>query len=261
MESRNFHRLVQYCLFAASKSDEYGLRFLGPIHLLKYAYLVDLDHALHNEGKTFTGVEWYFHNFGPWSASAFALIAPAMSEIGAETSSFRSQFDAAKDCIRWRWLDSEPAQREIDRELPVEIRHAASALVRRFGNDTAAILHFVYATPPMLNAAPGEKLDFVANPKLVPRQKSDEKPYLESLSKEERKERRKAMDALRKKFQADSNVRLPPAPLLFVSRLDTIYTEGVRWLDSMAGTAFPENGVKVVFSDEIWKSTARNGNV
>ena len=50
--------LLQYALLVAGEEDEYIDRQLGPIHLIKYVYLADLAYARHNEGKTFTGIDW-----------------------------------------------------------------------------------------------------------------------------------------------------------------------------------------------------------
>ena len=260
MDTVLFHRIIQYCLYSAAKSDEYGSRFLGPIHLLKYAYLVDLDFARHNDGRTFTGIDWVFHHFGPWSAPAFLEIETAVSNINAERNSVRSKF-GDKDCLRWQLKEADGSQYESSSNLPLEVRHTISAFVRRFGNDTSALLHFVYATPPMLSAAPGEKLDFGAIPPPMPQSPVLLKPYLEQLPKEERAARREAMNKLRNQFQARATSSPLTSPLLYVSRMDRVYEEGVRWLDSLGGSTFPEGETKVVFSEEIWKSAARNGNV
>ena len=59
--------LLQYALLVAGEEDEHTDRQLGPIHLIKYVYLSDLAFAERNDGKTFTGVNWQFYKFGPWS--------------------------------------------------------------------------------------------------------------------------------------------------------------------------------------------------
>ena len=76
LDQTRLDRLFQYALAIAAQADDFQQRDLGPIHLLKYAYLGDLAHAQRHEGATFTGAVWQFHNFGPWSGEAFSRIAP-----------------------------------------------------------------------------------------------------------------------------------------------------------------------------------------
>jgi hypothetical protein len=78
-------RLFQYILATAAESEDFKTRELGPIHLLKYAYLADLAFAERNEGRTYTGTDWGFHHFGPWSSAAFQRIEPSLAVIGATT--------------------------------------------------------------------------------------------------------------------------------------------------------------------------------
>jgi hypothetical protein len=41
---------------------------------------------------------------------------------------------------------------------------------------------------------------------------------------------------------------------------DEIFIQGVQWLDSLAGVDFPQDGAKVTFSHQVWKSEARSGD-
>jgi hypothetical protein len=67
MKSSKIDLLIQYAILIAGQEDEYFDRQLGPIHLIKYVYLADLAYAEHNYGETFTGIDWQFYKFGPWS--------------------------------------------------------------------------------------------------------------------------------------------------------------------------------------------------
>ena len=258
MDAQRFHAVLRYCLLVASRSDDFAFRCVGPIHLLKYAYLADMDFAKFNKGATFTGVEWVFHNFGPWSTDAFMQIEPALTEFGAEKQTFQSQF-GDKDCVRWK-LSAEAEADQIERSLPVEIKHAIGNYFRRFGNDTAALLHFVYSTPPMLSAAPGERLDFAV---VVPSQRpsvSRYTPYLERIAPEQRKRLCSGMEELRNRFQSSFAQQRLSQPAPIPEQHDPIYIGLMEWLEGLAGNEFPKHGATVVFSDEIWKSPARRGD-
>ncbi len=60
-------KLIQYALLVAGEEDSVFEQQLGPIHLIKYVFLADLAFAARRGGETYTGIEWVFHNFGPWS--------------------------------------------------------------------------------------------------------------------------------------------------------------------------------------------------
>lgn len=258
MDIQHFHDVVRYCLVVAAQSDDFAFRSLGPIHLIKYAYLADLDYAKYNNGGVFTGVEWVFHNFGPWSAEAFTQIEPALESFGAEKRVFQSQFDE-KDCVRWKLPEGTETDL-FERSLPVEIKHAIGNYFRRFGNDTAALLHFVYSTPPMLNAAPEERLDFTA---VVPSPRppvSQHTPYLKRITSKQRKRLFSGMEELRARFQSSFAQESASLSKPIPEQHDHIYIELMEWLEGLAGNEFPEQGATVVFSDEIWKSPARRGD-
>ena len=64
-DQRRIDLLLQYALVRAAQEDDWRDRELGPIHLLKYAYLADCAYAERHDGQMFTGVEWRFYHFGP----------------------------------------------------------------------------------------------------------------------------------------------------------------------------------------------------
>ena len=98
--------ILQYILAVASQQD-WDKRELGPIHLIKYVYLADLEYAKINEGKTFTGIKWQFYNFGPWSLEVFNQIDPALKMIGAEKKTISS---LKYDFERWTLRDHEKSE-------------------------------------------------------------------------------------------------------------------------------------------------------
>lgn len=260
MTDRNrIHRVFQCALLVAGQGDDYQERALSPIHLIKYLYLADMDYAKYNDGHTYTGLDWRFHHFGPWSATAFQQIENALSTMGALKSTFPSNF-GDKDYTRWSVDFDQTKFDELKRELPIEIRSSVQHYVGRYRNNTTALLHFVYATTPMLNAAPGEILDFSVLVTAESEKREEFTTYVDRLSNKKRKLLIVGMDKLRERFR--KKVAPHGKYLRTVSgQADAVFEEGVAWLDGLAGKPFPEEGTTVHFADEVWKSKARSGDV
>ncbi len=250
--------ILQYTLLIASEADEACERWLSPLHLVKHLYLADLHYASHNDGQVFTGLAWKFHHFGPWSSEAFLAIDEALPAIGAEKSSFPSEY-GDKDCVRWRIEPDPDALQRLKQELPLEIKSSVQHYVNRYKNNTTALLHFVYSTPPMLRAAPSEMLDFSC--RTAP-EEADAEPYvplMDRLSKKQKKALKAGMDDLRLRFKQQESARSHyPAPP--PGRQDKVYEQGLQWLDGLGGSPFPEKGATVEFSEHSWKSAARSGD-
>ncbi|NQT11698.1 MAG: hypothetical protein HQ582_03045 [Planctomycetes bacterium] len=259
-ENEKISLVMKWALLEAARADEWADRKLGPIHLIKYVYLADMDYAKFNGGETFTGAEWVFHKFGPWSVAVNDEIDASLPPWGAKREPFPSKF-SDEDCIRWSVDPGDILVAESKKQLPLEVRHIVSSYIDRFHNDTSGLLHFIYATPPLLNAAPGELLDFSVMPGETPEPKTSFVPLVDRLSRKKRKRLAEGMEELRKRFKAGT----APAQTSRTRRLDRetdgIFEEGVTWLESLAGANLPDRPVRASFSDEVWKSAARNGDV
>ncbi|MDD4735560.1 MAG: hypothetical protein PHP44_05585 [Kiritimatiellae bacterium] len=157
---------------------------------------------------------------------------------------------------------SEESERSLRDELPTEVRHAISGYVQKYGDDTTSLLHFVYATRPMLHAAPGEFLNFSVMVARQPIEKAEEYvPFMARLSNIKKKKLKQGMDELRERFRQRMAEKTPePYTVRSVGKMDAVFEEGVAWLDGLAGESFPEEGATVHFSDEVWKSKARSGD-
>jgi hypothetical protein len=259
IDRNKVHRVVQYALLVAAEADEFFERELGPIHLIKYLYLADMDYAKFHNGETYTGLDWRFHHFGPWTATALQELEPALAAIGARRTQIPSGY-GEKDFERWSTQPNHAKKTALGADLPPEVRASVPYFVGKFHNNTGALLHFVYATPPMLRAAPEEPLDFRTMERAVTRQRTDAfVPFADRLSATKRKALRSGMAELRNRF-AQRATKGSPVRQAGQVREDPVFDAGVAWLDHLAGECFPEEGATVRFSPEVWTSEARRGD-
>ena len=256
-------RLIAFALAMASEQDDFARRELGPIHLVKHVYLADLAYAATHEGQTFTGTDWKFHHLGPWSVAVFKRLEPVAHTISAIERRFPTTDD--KDAFRWslpepRGIDAEQERKEFIEglgDLPREARTAIKFAIRDFGQDTQALLDYVYKTKPMLKAAPGESLDF----KVAIWTPRPETVAEGPITAKQRKRRREEVNALVERVRAalaDRRANVVPAtPADPAPRYDETFFTGVEALDHLAGDAIPEGSGVIAVSDEVWKSKAR----
>ena len=253
-------RLIQYALAVAGQLD-FGQRELGPIHLVKYVYVGDFAYSEVHEGDIFTEAPWRFYHFGPWTEEVHARIAPAVEAVEAKHRKFTSaRYEG--EFSRFLLRDERILQR-LESELPSVVTSAVKDTVHEFGADTPGLLHHVYQTKPMLNAAPNESLNFepptTSEPNSV-------------IGNAERDDARLSRSDFRRRPVADFGARLrerlhakrrgrsrrfsaTPPP-----RYDDVFFEGLRALDDLAGGCVDQAEGEVVFSHDIWKSPGRTGS-
>jgi hypothetical protein len=254
MDAERVDLLIQYALAIAAQNDWDG-RELGPIHLLKYVYLGDLAHASRNNGATFTGADWKFYKFGPWSNAVHDRIRPAVEKLHAIERTFAFTADDGEDGegVRWKLEDqTDQLIADIERKIPGTLATAVRKYVREFAGNTSDLLHHVYRTEPMLHAAPNEMLSFAhAVPEPVPQ---FEEP--KELTENQKKKLRHAMRALKEQLQQRSKpryVKADPAPIY-----DEAFEEGVKAMNRDAGEDLVAVDGEVTFADELWKSRGRH---
>ena len=252
MDLAKVDQVVQYALAVASEAEGRGERELGPIHLLKFAYLADMEHARWT-GASFTQTAWRFHKFGPWSPEVFQRLPVAMQAVGAVERRFPSQY-SEEDAIRWH-LDRGSAIASLEGILPGVVTGAIRRAVQKFGNDTTYLLQEVYKTPPMLSAAPGELLNLAIG---EPQEPAADVPgglpaSLPVLSKTKVKALKARIDQ-RRAAGAGRSDRVAPQP---APRYDDLFFEGTRWLDELAGSTMSDEKGQLHFADSVWKSRAR----
>ena len=255
-DTSNVDRIIQFTLCVAGQED-FGEQELGPIHLIKYVYLADLAYAERHQGVTFTGVDWRFHNFGPWSVLVNDRISKATEAIRAERRTFESaKYDG--EFVRYRKVDPTLLE-SLTRSLPGEILGSLKTAIHEHLSNTPQLLAFVYRTEPMLRAAPGEPLSFSAA------EKADNAPEPEGAEEQPReswkmrKARQSEREALKQRVRTKLAERRSQVATLTIPppRYDETFFEGVRWLDSDNGDAPSFTSAEARFSEDIWKADHR----
>jgi hypothetical protein len=254
-DSRRTDLLLQFILFTAAQADEWRDRELGPIHLLKYAYLADLRFAERNDGESFSGARWQFYHFGPWQAEIHNRIEPALAAIGAAVKQIPSKYEG--DFIRFSIpIDSlnEALVDTIQSQLPIGVVGTIQRAFREHGADTTSLLRETYLTRPMLGAAPGEILDFTPEP-ISNALRAEEIPQ---LSKRQQRARADAAQALKARVHERLRKRTATRSATPAPRYDEVFLAGTDWLDSLAGESIRPQKGELVMDESIWKSSGRS---
>ena len=260
MSAEKVDLLVQYALLIAGREDDLTDRSLGPIHLLKYVYLGDLFFAERNDGQTFTGVDWVFYHFGPWSPAVHDRIPLAAKAIHADHFVGESDYEGRNDWHRWT-CRGEAKLRVIESKLPTLIQTRLSPIVHKYLKDTPSLLDFVYKTQPMLEAAPNAPLNFrsrqVVGTPMVGTPMVEQATQYDQLSNRKKRKLRERMEALREKVKANPPERRKLVAPACAPRYDDVYFKGIEWLDGLAGDPLEPGTYLVEFSDEVWNSDLR----
>lgn len=220
MDTSRVLDLIIYIMNEANQNEEWSFRELGPIHLIKYVYLADLYYASQNEGKTFTGISWQFYHFGPWSLELYQEIPHAIRTIGANVRTFESQY--TKDGLRYSLGDA--YRHDAPHSIPLAISSLLRRDIRKYGSATYDLLHYVYTTPPMTNAVPGDSLDF---DQIIFLHKTsvDTENFVNLTDREKKKRKERVLDIrgqIAKKHEENKKKRIrPTAP-----RYDEVFFNG-----------------------------------
>ncbi len=256
MDTARVDLLIRYAIGVAGLKDP-GERELGEIHILKYVYLADLAYAESHGGETFTGTPWQFYKFGPWCQPVQARIRPVVEAAGALERTFTStKFDGEGTRWRLREEDAGHVVTEAEGSLPWAIQRAVKNAVKEFGDDTSSLLHRVYTTRPMLQAAPNELLRFEPAPD---GQKVQPVEQIAPRTAHEQKKQMQKLENLRSAFRARLATSRPkliapnPPPIY-----DDVFEAGVRALDADMGEPLVREAGELVFDPEVWKSRGRS---
>jgi len=248
--------LLQYVLVVAGQDTGWD-REIGMIHLIKYVYLADLAYAENHNGQLYTGIPWRFYHFGPWAEEVYQRIEPALMAIGAEKKIIPNPRDE-KDVIRWIKSDDELFDR-LGNQLDLIVMGCIQKDVRRFGSDTPELLDFVYRTRPMVNAAPGEYLDFnILRSEAVSEDRVQPGIASKELTVRQKKKRKSALSDLKKRINARLDEKLKQRIVCAAPpRYDEVFSSGIEWLNSSSEEPLDSGEYMAVISDEMWKSKAR----
>jgi hypothetical protein len=184
----------------------------------------------------------------------YERIEPALIAIEASSRTFDWQSeDGEGEGVRYQTTDATLLDR-LEGELPFQVTGAVRKAVHKFTSCTPELLHHVYLTRPMLRAEPEQLLDFTPAEKTELPAPAEKQP----LTAKQQKKQKLKLEAARERFQQKLKERRPRrrSALTPTPRYDEVYEQGMKWLDSLAGSELPEEG-EAVFSDEIWKSRAR----
>lgn len=255
LDHRRVDLLLQYTLVRAAQEDDWRDRELGPIHLLKYAYLADCAYAERHEGQTFTGATWQFYHFGPWQPAIHGRIEPALAAIRADKKTIRSGRD--DDFIRFSVShDADRLRDDLENQLPLGIAHTVADAVRQFGANTAALLRHVYLTPPMVQSAPGETLVFA--PLARPHAVATAEGASAALTVKQKRQKKEVLATLKETVRARLATRIAdqrgvtPQP-----RYDGVFAAGTEWLDILAGEPVEPLAGELTVAPGVWKSPTR----
>lgn len=128
--------------------------------LVKYIYLLDYFNAQMNSGETLTHLPWAFVSFGPYCREAREAISDAVRAGLINQQSFQSFFGGEKEYYLFSCSGDEGEQ--VGDQLDIRVSSKIKAAMKHFGEDTPALLDFVYFhTEPMAAVRKkGDRLDF-----------------------------------------------------------------------------------------------------
>lgn len=221
-QKRRLQNLYLWALWVASENERWQDRTLGPIHLLKYAYLGDLE-AQRTGGEVYTEVPWRFHNFGPWDEDAFSVVETLRGVRGVKVDSYNWEGEK-----RYRLSVDRQLARNTERDLPLVVRLRIRRDVKRYGADTHRLLHHVYNTRPMRHTAPRKPIDMSLEPPF----QAAERVSVPAPTKRQQKKLKAGvarLKALREKRKANPRRVHEFAPPVY----DEVFVEGTKWLDEM----------------------------
>lgn len=251
--------IYQYSLLLAGDMGDFRTRRLGPIHLLKYLYLADCAFSKRNEGNSFSGIIWTFHNFGPWNVQAHERIQHSMKSIGAEIFKFASDY-SDDDYFRFELEDS-ARMAQLEALLPPVVTRELKKNVKLYSCDTPELLEHVYRTEPMLNAAPGEILEFyhaLEQEQRPTREEFKQNSVELAFSNKKKKKINQGVSELKNRLALSSGRKKLVDPSPEVS-YDDVFFAGVEMLEDFEMPRFEKAHLTVEFEQSVWKSKTRKG--
>jgi hypothetical protein len=154
IEAKSTANLIKYIVCYATEREIN----LTTVRLVKFVYLADLYNARSFQGQTITEFPWAFVYYGPYCREVMEEIDHAVISGIISRKTFESKYgdkDFAVFSCHDEHLDA------IKRLFPLSVILELQAAIKRYGDDTAALLDYVYFdTEPMIDARKGGLLDF-----------------------------------------------------------------------------------------------------
>jgi len=189
---KNVINLIQFIVCYASERDIK----LTTVRLVKFVYLSDLFSARYFGGKTLTNLPWTFVHYGPYCSGVMENIEYAVSKGIISKQTFESKYLDSKDYNLF--FCKEDLTDKLRDLFPAEVISKLQKSIKKYGDDTAALLDYVYfETEPMMDAKKGDILDF-SKARLV---EINKVPESKKLSKENIELIRKNVRFLGDKFR------------------------------------------------------------
>ena len=133
---------------------------LTTVRLVKFVYLADLYHARWHDGQTYTNLPWAFIYYGPYCRNVMTEIDSVAAAGFIKCDRFQSKFADDKDYNIFSCKDQESETFRV--KLPLAIISDLKDAIKKYGDETAALLDYVYFdTEPMMDAVKDEILDFL----------------------------------------------------------------------------------------------------
>lgn len=141
------------------EAEAVGVRGLTRTTLVKLLYLLDVYFAEESGGKQiWTGLEWKFHHFGPYSnaleAELDAMDAKALLDKDEKEK-------AGREFVVYRAAKRGDGRPLSDLGLPSHVATSINQAIREYAYELPKLLDYVYfSTAPMRDARPGDVLSF-----------------------------------------------------------------------------------------------------
>lgn len=219
--NENISNLIRFIVCYAKEHET----VLTTIRLVKFIYLADFYHARWHNGHSFTNLPWAFVYYGPYCSAVMQEIDEVVAHDCIQCNEYPSKFQNAKDFCLYtcKDQDSESFQRKLPNAVVSELKKA----IRRYGDETAALLDYVYFdTEPMMHATKGDILDF----SLAKRPEPTKQIILKKLSKDDIEKAREHIKELATRFEKNRrNLEIDNSKV--AEWKDAIYHKALAYMD------------------------------
>jgi hypothetical protein len=140
------------------EAKQCGIGKITRTALVKYVYLMDLWTAEETSGETFTGTEWRFHHFGPYSEALIMDLdwLSTQPSVNKEDVSGNNRDYSLYSLSEWAKAPTFEAL-----GLVSDVRLKLIEAIKNYAGDLNSLLNFIYfRTTPMQGAIPGTVLSF-----------------------------------------------------------------------------------------------------